>query len=888
MTGLILAQYRIDAELGRGGMGIVYRATDTKLNRTVAVKVLPPAALGSEDDRARFFREAQAAAQLHHPNIATVFGIDEAVPHGEGKEPQDGAERRPFIAMEFIEGETLHDRIRKGPLRLPEAVSIAVQVAEALKAAHAKNIVHRDVKSANVMLTPDGVAKVLDFGLAKTNQSTMLTRMGSTLGTVAYMSPEQARGQEVDGRSDLYSLGTMLYEMVAGRLPFAGDYEQAIVYGILNEPPEPLTALRTGVPMELERIVGKLLTKEADYRYQGAADLIADLKSLDVSGSGFSRRTMATISGTQVAAAPKAVLPSWVVAGVVTAALVIGALGAWFVMPDSESEPVPVRRMQASLAPATQLYPRLSISADGSTIAYLSLEDDGIHMRVRRLDEEEGRDVAQLDRISAPALSLDGRWIAFSDISGLNRVSTSGGSPEVLMEAESFLIPRWVDDGTLISSTGLKGIFTLALDGTETLVDVGMPEGGTALQPIMIPGTRVILYTRWGAGTAQSEVWAYDLDSKETALVAQRAVWPRYHPSGYVLFYRGADVHAARFDPATLTTGPSFVLQPDVSNVADGAIVLYDISATDLMVYYPGGTFGSGGRNLVVQRAAGGRSQVPVESRDWWDPRFSPEGRSVLAHATGSAGNTEMWLIDLERGAARPLTNSPGEDETPVWAPDGQSFYYSTDGSGFEALVRRSITGIGPVDTLWKQTVHLHVESVSPDGRYVVTTLGGASQDMMLVDTRAPGGVTPLFPTPANETSGRISPDGKWLAYASDEAGRYEVYLATFPGAEVITRVSTEGGEAPVWSRDGRTLYYLKNDDIQQVDMSNPRSPGAPALFQAAGSAFFRQSPHTTYDVYGDQAIFSDAPEGAQSVRHVQVITGLTSLLRSLDPSSPK
>jgi serine/threonine protein kinase len=287
MTGLQLAQYRIDAELGRGGMGIVYRATDTKLDRTVALKVLPASALSSEDDRARFYREAKAAAQLHHAHIATVFEIGEAVPEGEDAGPSDGP--RPYIAMEFIDGSTLSARIAQGPFKLPEAVRIGLEIADALKAAHGKGIVHRDIKSANIMLTADGTAKVLDFGLAKTAASTQLTRQGSTLGTVSYMSPEQARGEDVDGRTDLYALGTVMYEMVAGRLPFGGDYEQAILYAILNSPPEPLTAVRTGVPNGLEFVVAKCLSKDRELRYQTAADLVADLKSLSLGGSGFSR-----------------------------------------------------------------------------------------------------------------------------------------------------------------------------------------------------------------------------------------------------------------------------------------------------------------------------------------------------------------------------------------------------------------------------------------------------------------------------------------------------------------------------------------------------------------------------------------------------------------------
>ncbi|HUF11259.1 MAG TPA: serine/threonine-protein kinase, partial [Rhodothermales bacterium] len=271
-----ISHYNVLGELGRGGMGVVYKASDTKLNRTVALKVLPENMLTTSDDRARFYREARSAAALHHPNIATVFEIDE----------HDG---QPFIAIEFVDGQTLEERIAKGPLPLKDAVSIASQVTEGLKVAHAANIVHRDIKSANVMLTRDGKAKILDFGLAKTAASTKLTQMGSTLGTVAYMSPQQARGEEVDHRTDLWSLGAVLYEMISGKLPFPGDFEQAVVYSILNEEPKPLTAVRTGVPMGLEWIVSKLLAKDPEDRYQSAADLLVDLRNVDLSAVGLSR-----------------------------------------------------------------------------------------------------------------------------------------------------------------------------------------------------------------------------------------------------------------------------------------------------------------------------------------------------------------------------------------------------------------------------------------------------------------------------------------------------------------------------------------------------------------------------------------------------------------------
>lgn len=320
MTGLYLNHYLIEAEIGRGGMGIVYRATDTKLNRTVAVKVLPATALASPDDRSRFLREAQSAAQFNHPNVCHIYQVDEAVPtDADGREMStDGS--RLFIAMEYIEGNNLREHVQKGPLQLQQAVSIASQLAEALREAHSKDIVHRDIKSANIMLTEGGVAKVLDFGLAKTGQSTLLTRMGSTMGTVAYMAPEQARGEEVDGRSDLYSLGVVLYELLTGVLPFSGDYEQAVLYSILNESPEPLTAVRTGIPMEVERVVNKLMSKQVAHRYQTAADLLADLWSLDL-GDNDSSRSRRTVS-----VATSVTLPSVRRVTLIFALAAIGAL----------------------------------------------------------------------------------------------------------------------------------------------------------------------------------------------------------------------------------------------------------------------------------------------------------------------------------------------------------------------------------------------------------------------------------------------------------------------------------------------------------------------------------------------------------------------------------
>jgi serine/threonine protein kinase len=390
MIGTTISHYRIVGQLGQGGMGVVYKAEDTRLDRTVALKFFPPQALLTEDDRARFYREARAAAALHHPNIATVFEIDEVVIPAEAgiSTGSTGASATtPLIAMEYIEGETLTERIARGPLPINDVISIATQAAEALKAAHAKSIVHRDIKSGNVMLTSDGMAKILDFGLAKTAASTKLTQMGSTRGTFAYMSPEQARGEEVDARSDLWSLGVVIYDMISGRMPFAGDYEQAVVYSILNEDPEPLTALRTGVSMDLEAVVEKCLRKSAKHRYQSAAGLIADLEALSVTPS----QKSGPLSVLQTAAsakslrtgAPKKVLGRW---PLVAGAAALGFVLAWILFGRVGRDESPSQFDVKHLSRITtgeqgEIFPALS--PDGQMVAYV----DAItgHLYVRQL-----------------------------------------------------------------------------------------------------------------------------------------------------------------------------------------------------------------------------------------------------------------------------------------------------------------------------------------------------------------------------------------------------------------------------------------------------------------------------------------------------------------------
>ncbi|MFT5144884.1 MAG: serine/threonine protein kinase, partial [Thalassolituus oleivorans] len=441
MTGTTISHYRIVKELGKGGMGVVYKAEDTKLDRTVALKLLAPHMLSSESDRARFYREARAAAALHHPNIATIFEIDET---GDGS---------PFIAMEYVDGAQLDDGLKLKPLPVDEAIAIAVQIAEALKAAHDGGIVHRDIKSANIMLTKDGVAKVLDFGLAKTDASTKLTQMGSTVGTIAYMSPEQARGEEVDHRTDLWSLGTVLYEMLTGQLPFPGAYEQAVVYGILNAEAEPVTSLRTAVGAEVELIVQKCLRKERDHRYQSAADLLADLKSLDLTVSGRSKTSKAPgPRGSRVST------PKWVW-GALAAAALLGFAGAWIVKRPADVHPRPLRRVDLQVGSASEA---IAIAPDGRLIVTVS-DDEGYSA----YDTETATWVRELDvRFGwRHEFSPSGEWLLNSGgptAPGLARLRVSDNrSVPILNDGMG---ATWLTENTVL--------FTSSVDSSLWRVDI--------------------------------------------------------------------------------------------------------------------------------------------------------------------------------------------------------------------------------------------------------------------------------------------------------------------------------------------------------------------------------------------------------------------------------
>ena len=785
MIGTTLSHYAIEAELGRGGMGIVYKARDTKLDRELAIKVLPSAALASADDRERFYREAKSAAALNHPNIAQVYQIDEAVP----SDAPHGTEPSPFIAMEYIAGGTLQDKIKEKPLSLPDAVKIASQVAEALKAAHAKDIVHRDIKSANVMITEDGVAKVLDFGLAKTNQSTMLTRMGSTLGTVAYMSPEQTRGEAVDGRTDLWALGVMLYEMVAGRLPFAGDYEQAVTYSILNEDPEPLTALRTGVPMELEWLVDKLLSKSPDDRYLRADDVLVDLRRVDT-GSSNSRQSI-NRSAHFSTSAPLAVKGDrrLIVGGILTVVLV---MLAWWIGHETASDPETwsPKRLMVDI-PSVSVVGGVDISPDGSMVAFAA--DD---LRILFLETGQVRSYPMDGLFVNVDFSPDNTQVLVTNQASVERVDiASGAVVSIVKTREGGPRATWAGNDGVVYEEDQEIWYASVLTGeSRQLVarDSTAGEFDMDYPVVLADGKTLAASIEYESLSGADVIGFWDLESGKRKgtlnLPARRVDWIE---PGYLIYMLDGDVMAMPFDLDDLSqTGPAIQIDRDV------AVEGLSVSQEGTLVH-AGSNIGTLDNSrpvlpMVFRATARSWSSVPINGNPAPFPAgvyrnavVSPDRRrvAIVEETSMTDGQpTTIWLLNLETGIRRAMTTD-GISDYPAWSSTGDSLFFVKRGESDEIWMMAA-NGRGGEKRVATSGLNLLADlAISPDGRWV-SLAGGveaqleSSTEFFILDFPAMLRSGKLdrsawkLSARGNARGIKFSPDSKYVLY-EDQGGIY-------------------------------------------------------------------------------------------------------------------
>jgi Tol biopolymer transport system component len=847
-------RYVIERELGAGGMATVYLAHDVKHDRKVALKVLRPelsAILGAE----RFLAEIKTTANLQHPHILGLHDSGEA----------DGL---VFYVMPYVEGESLRERIaRERQLPIDDAVRIAREVADALAYAHGHGVIHRDIKPENILLH-GGHALVADFGIAlavsKSDGGTRMTETGMSLGTPHYMSPEQAMGErEITAKSDVYALGCVLYETLAGEPPFVGPTAQAIVARVLTEEPRSLTAQRRTIPPHVEAAVRKALAKLPADRFGSAADFAAALAN-----PAFATAATPTARPVRASARPWAGR-SAVTLVLAALALVASGLAVWGWLRARIAERQPATWQYVSLGDSASLvtdYPSMALSPDGSMLVFKDNRQNGL-LWLKRRGELDPTPIAGTERAQNPVFSPDGEWIAFVADGRLKKVRPGGGATVTLADSVSggFGGAAWLDDGTLVfvnpSLAGMRRVSAAGGTSTLALGDTSLAGGGIG-QPVALPGARGVLFQLCSSGCVTISLHVLDLRTGRQKTLLDDVAQAWYLPDGRLLYVRRDGVAlAAPFDLERLEiTGEAVPALEGVAVRAVGGFALLTVSNGGTLVYVRGS--GMSTDNVVVRVGRDG-TIAPIDTA-WFGElnslALAPDGRR-LAVGIGGGGGLNIWVKQLDRGPSTRLTFG-NRDRRPTWSPDGRIVAFIRDSANTSVVYGRPADGSGPD----RQLVHLDrmVQEVtwSPDGQWLVmrtdNTLSGAGD---LVGVRVTGDSTaaPLVASGFTELHPAISPDGRWLAYASNESGNNEIYVRPFPNTGAVRwQVSNGGGQQPVWAPSGGELYYLRPDGrlIAAQVQATPTFAVTGLVPLVDASGFVIDNFHTSYAVTPDGRAF--------------------------------
>jgi eukaryotic-like serine/threonine-protein kinase len=802
--GTKLGPYEIAAPLGAGGMGEVYRARDTRLDRTVAIKILPAQFTSDPVSRQRFEREAKVISGLNHPHICVLHDIGQ----------QDGVD---YIVMECLEGETLAKRLEKGPLPLEQVLKVGREIAEALDKAHRHGVVHRDLKPGNVMLTAAG-AKLLDFGLAKpaapmvtlatmtamAPQQLPVTERGTIVGTFQYMSPEQVEGKDLDGRSDIFSLGAVLYEMATGKRAFQGKTQLSVASAILEKEPMPVSAVNSTSPVALDRAIRKCISKEPDARWQSAGDLGSELQWI---GEG----------GSQSEGPGRPGLRSWSRAGWLTAAgllLVLGGVtAAWW----SASRPGGQAMHFASPFQAVANF--VALSKDGQTAAVVSYAEQKNKYMIwkYKLGERNATVVEGTEDASNPFWSPDGKWIGFFAQGKLKKVDAQGTSVLVLADAPNGRGGAWNQDGVILFTpdvfTGVHQISAAGGTATEiTKLDPTRAESSHRW-PTFLPDGRHYLYlaANFSGDFDKNAIFLGSLESTEKKSVLSASSNAVYAEPGYLVYLRDSDkaLVAQRFDTRTYAvSGDPLVVQNGVRYLSQIDLALFDVAGKRALVAQTG--TGAVTSQLAWFDRNGKPAGVLGKPGSYANPSLAPDGRRVAFDQTNPNGRMfGIWIHDLKADAVFRLTLDPSLNQMPVWSPDGKWVIYTSNRNRFNRLYRKSADGSGAEE----QFVDLGATQEvcwdwSQDGKYLLVRKDSEMLGMTVADKQA----KPYLKVKGAVRNGQFSPDGKWVAYASNESGIWEVYVSPFPDANSKWQVSRGGGEEPRWRSDGKELFYLSGD----------------------------------------------------------------------------
>jgi len=899
-SGARIGPYEVIAPIGAGGMGEVYRARDARLKRDVALKILPASFAADPERLARFEREAQALAALNHPNIAAIYGFEESATTG-------GTSERALV-LELVEGETLAERIARGRVPSAEALTMARQIAAALEAAHEQGIVHRDLKPANIKVTPDGVVKVLDFGLAKlADQSAgsrlqdpayaanrrdsslaptiaasmsptmtspaLTTGAGMMLGTAAYMSPEQARGRATDKRADIWAFGVVLYEMLTGRRAFAGDSVTETAGAVIHKELD-LSALPPDVPPAVRTVLRRSLQKDPQQRVRDMGDVRLALDGAFASDAP--------------AAAPATIRRGHrfveLAAVGLLAALAAGTAVWWF----TRTEP-PVRYpIRVDVAAPERMGPFVEMSPDGRHIAFVAANaSNSPRLWIHSLESGQSREIANAGTVGTPPFwSPDSRWLAFASEGKLKRIDIAGGPPEVVCDVANLIGGTWTSGNIILfADIAKKGIMQVpATGGTpvqRTLIDEKRGEGGDFL-PWALPDGRHFLYFK-GAGANLAGIYIGSIDVEPAAQDRTRLLATgqnvAYVPPldsetmGYLLFLREGLLTAQPFDveKRQLRGEPRTIVEQVGRNQIFGS---FGVSATGTLAYRRASS--DTGSIVLVGRDGKPTATIASNIRSAYNPRLSPDGRSLAVVVSG-----DVWRYDLD-GRPPIKVTFDGRHFSPLWSRDGQRVI--TEYSGQNQLSAFPSDGSGGTPQQTSPKGHFHPHAFTPDGNEIIAArleMGGAMVDLVRFPARADGQVQTIVATPAGEgMGGWLSPDGRWLAYSSESTGRSEIWVRPFPGPGAAVRISSNGGTEPVWARNAKELFYIEGGGMMAVAVEAGAAFNFKPAVRLFESTYARAEQPPSYDVTPDGHFVMIKPDDAGD-RPISVILNWQERLRA-------
>jgi serine/threonine protein kinase/Tol biopolymer transport system component len=889
MIGKVFSHYQILEKLGEGGMGVVYKAEDLTLRRTVALKFLPQYSTPDKAAQIRFTHEARAASSLNHPNITTIYEIDEF-----------GGQM--FIAMEYCEGKTLREILQSENLQVKKAIDIALQVCEGLALAHEKGIVHRDIKPDNIMVTLRNQVKIMDFGLAKLRGVSRLTKEGGTVGTAGYMSPEHLQGQDADQRSDIFSLGVLLYELFAGQPPFKGTHNAALMYEIVNINPPLVSTLRPGIDPEIDRIVIECMQKDPADRFQSAAEIAKELRRVR-HASDVSHKNQKSSGGDDkkarpVASSPPSLPPSgnrWFKrVSLIVAVIVLTAAGLsiWRPWGATDSHVQFAERFLLPLPRGCSLElgrDGLAISPDGKHLALIAREDSSPRLFMRDMDQFEIRPVAATAglNISGVFFSPDGQWLGFFANGKLMKLSLRGGTPVTICDVSLFLgQASWGEGGNIVFIKEFGGCLWIvsseAGSVARPLTALNLEAGERAhLLPRVLPGGKEALFTIWRGGAyTENLIAVVDLNSGKYRTVVTGGNAGCYLRTGHMMYTHGSTLMAVPFDAKTLKVSgePVPVLDKVLMNGSD-AFSFFAVSDNGTLAYAPGEIEYVPTAITLIEHGLTIRHIEP-EKINCGYPLFSPDGKALAVIMFGTT--FQVGVYDLLRNALTPLTFA-ADNIWLTWFPDGSRIAFSSNVEGAYQVYTVAADGSGTPQKLFNSNANPLPRSWSHDLKslaYVVTNKETGT-DIWLYSAASVPSTRPLIAARANESDPKFSPDGHWLAYVSDESGGNEVYVQPFPSLSGRWRVSNGEGITPVWSPDGRRILFQRNDEILAVPVAVTERRNGPSITIGRETRFLARSGLISFDLSPNGKTVVIGQSRAETlVDHLNIIVNWSEELR--------